>query len=427
MALRLAKLVAPAALAAAMLAATAAIPEALPKPPLKPGEVLAVTRNGCIMIATPSVAVGRTKFIEQAARIEWRGPCRNGLVHGAGQIAYHPPDGGQVYPYADEFFHGRVSLVRRMDGRTVWGLGDGRYASLSDRGDVDAPVWRTSEEEAAGRHGTDLSVDKQSIQTSVGSCYGGACTYEIVQYDSTSEPTRVTRTPCPNPNSYVGCEALWRDLAAPLIASYRVLRAEVERREPGWRAELVALNAARDARFAALDAASDAAFARSQAAAEAESGKAGRDFKAKLTTANAGQLFAMADEFERAGDTDKAGQALRALLTRFPDHGLAVTAAQRLTALPAATSPVGVCNAPAEEARHGMELRAAMDRIPASNAVGKYEAILMTMQRSAGAWSRCPTHPSSPAKLRTYRTAYVEAARKCAMISPTGACTPNLH
>lgn len=48
---------------------------------------------------------------------------------------------------------------------------------------------------------------------------------------------------------------------------------------------------------------------------------------------NAGQLFAKADELSSSGDTAKAREVLRALVSRFPDHPLAAQAANQLSNL----------------------------------------------------------------------------------------------
>jgi len=66
-------------------------------------------------------------------------------------------------------------------------------------------------------------------------------------------------------------------------------------------------------------------------------------FRSELAALNAGQLFALADELRDAGKADLARQALRALVSRFPDHPLASQAATSLAGAsiktPAATTP----------------------------------------------------------------------------------------
>jgi hypothetical protein len=64
-------------------------------------------------------------------------------------------------------------------------------------------------------------------------------------------------------------------------------------------------------------------------------------FKTDLAGMNVGQLFALADELQAAGRTDPARQAMRALVTRFPDHPLATQAAANLSGASAkAPSPI---------------------------------------------------------------------------------------
>jgi hypothetical protein len=70
--------------------------------------------------------------------------------------------------------------------------------------------------------------------------------------------------------------------------------------------------------------------------AKAAAEKAYRDSLAQM---NAGQLFAKADELSSAGDSVKAREVLRALISRFPDHPLATTAAQQMSKLAEAAAP----------------------------------------------------------------------------------------
>lgn len=53
---------------------------------------------------------------------------------------------------------------------------------------------------------------------------------------------------------------------------------------------------------------------------------------------NAGQLFAKADELSSQGDTAKAREVLCSLVSRFPDHPLAATAAQQMATMSAASA-----------------------------------------------------------------------------------------
>lgn len=63
-------------------------------------------------------------------------------------------------------------------------------------------------------------------------------------------------------------------------------------------------------------------------AAPAESDEA---YRRKLDTLGVGELFALADEMKQVGQGARMRQALRALLSRLPDHALAKTATEQLS------------------------------------------------------------------------------------------------
>jgi hypothetical protein len=60
--------------------------------------------------------------------------------------------------------------------------------------------------------------------------------------------------------------------------------------------------------------------------------------RAEIAKMNAGQLFAKADELSSQGDTAKARETLRMLISKFPDHPLVAPAAQQLATMSAASS-----------------------------------------------------------------------------------------
>jgi hypothetical protein len=135
-----------------------------------------------------------------------------------------------------------------------------------------------------------------------------------------------------------GCEALWSQVGADIIARARPVVAETEAREATLHARLDPVYAKTEQQIAIrkqqqLDAALAAQVTAAQAAA-AEQVK----FKASLKLLGAGQLFAKADEWRRAGDIDKANDALRALIERFPNSPLAGVAAQQLAGSSGATA-----------------------------------------------------------------------------------------
>ena len=78
---------------------------------------------------------------------------------------------------------------------------------------------------------------------------------------------------------------------------------------------------------------SDVARRKAELAEQAgrEKAAAAAAFDSSLERAAVGELFAIADELKSKGDTQRAREALRKLLSRFPDHRLAPVAAGMLT------------------------------------------------------------------------------------------------
>lgn len=74
-------------------------------------------------------------------------------------------------------------------------------------------------------------------------------------------------------------------------------------------------------------------------AAAAKEAEAISAFRNTINAMNAGQLFAKADELSNSGDSAKAREVFRALVSRFPDHPLAATAAQQMSKLTEAAVP----------------------------------------------------------------------------------------
>lgn len=70
----------------------------------------------------------------------------------------------------------------------------------------------------------------------------------------------------------------------------------------------------------------------------AEEARAAKAYRDSLNTMNPGQLFAKADELTSQGDQTRAREVLRTLISRFPNHALASTAAEQMAAASAAES-----------------------------------------------------------------------------------------
>ncbi len=76
---------------------------------------------------------------------------------------------------------------------------------------------------------------------------------------------------------------------------------------------------------------------RVQAAAIAK-GNADKAFKESIAKLNAGELFVLATKLDREGNADNALEARSALVSRFPNHPLAATAAQQMAATSSGSS-----------------------------------------------------------------------------------------
>ncbi|MBX7250327.1 MAG: hypothetical protein K1X35_14945 [Caulobacteraceae bacterium] len=415
-----------------------ALTEGVPPPPLRPGEFVVVLADGCsLIVGGPSVTPPDKRQETRAyyAQASWRGECRGGLVHGNG-VLVQPAQGVDVNV---EFVFGRgvyqgKSRSRGVFRQRLWSTLDGRMALITDENEFENPVWYIEGSSSGPDEGpTKITVGSRTTYPNVESCPSSAppsCRPKYsIRTDDYSDQNEPADTPCPNPRTSVGCEVLWRQIAAPYFAEFREIRAQAERDEADSRARLIAeltpLNAAREARLAALDAEGRQAMARTRAAAQADAGESDQQFQAQLSRASAGQLFILGDEAARGGDNGKALKAWQALITRFPDHALSAQAAQRLATLGPATGQA--CDAAAQEARLTAGLTAAMGRIPRSNAVWQLESVMWTADQAAAAYARCPTLSNSQAKVNNYTTVYLKAARRCAQASRTGSCAAQMH
>jgi hypothetical protein len=472
---RLAGVFVAASVALGLFAIGPARTQSIPAPPLLPGEAIYTTSGGCAMIfhqpanQTPEQ---RESTRDYWAKSTWRGPCRYGLAHGAGNL--HGPEyvnngwvqsaNGSVMPYT--YFYGRIL------GKVVAG---GEYPSISyfsldgraanrDPGDPLTPRW--SDTYAAQSH---ISADGWSASTYSTTCYADTARFANCTGDGYKvygmwiyRPGETQGTPptiwCPNPTTTAGCEALWREQSGPVYAAYQAIQAEVERNYPAWQQQLMQLNAPREAQLAAIENARKAEEARQLAEAAAAADRADKAFKAKLATGNAGQLFALADELRAEGDTDKARQVLRALVSRFPDHPLSANAANQLSqmgsstspsspghsaaaspatsygaapsaATPAATPAAGVSEAAckAEGDRLAAVLQASNART-ANNVVYQMESLMYVLTTMADASDRiCPRTREYTDAAAAFRQKAREVRQTCAAMSSTGDCSATLH
>ena len=308
--------------------------------------------------------------------VVWSGDCPNGLAHGLGTLVRRD----QLAALIDlkfEYFYGR-SLSRSLrPGRST----GARVLGYSLAGQVHAtiPAWRDPFVPRFGKWGDDITSTQlslirtaQGVQSTFDSAELLPCTVleekprgcsseknftvpaiSVMTFKDKAHQT--TRTQCPDLRDGKNCAALWQQIAGPLIAEMQPLIAQAEADDQARRKRYADLNAmyvlnarimqmAHEAqgqkdieRRKAAAAEGAAAEKKKREAAEAESlakqQQADREFKAKLSKLNAGQLYVMADELKAAGKTAQAREALHALITRFPDHALAANAATMLATL----------------------------------------------------------------------------------------------
>ena len=148
-----------------------------------------------------------------------------------------------------------------------------------------------------------------------------------------------------------------------------------------------------------------------EAAAQAE-----QQFRASLQTMNPGQLFAKADELNAQGDRNRSREVLRTLVSRFPDHALAATAARQLsgeTGASPAPSGASTTNSAPRSAGGALSAKACSDmkqaviatKVPSNASVTTSMEIVMFMTKTtldmiAG---NCPTEGATPAQIEAER------------------------
>ncbi len=456
----------------AILQVAPAWTQSVPPPPLLPGEQFAKTGSGCGVVFRPDPDPAKA---EQSRlfylKMEWRGECRNGLAHGTGYLvgpgysasggelpARSQPNGDATPAFFGRFF-GSYDY-RSLNSRYHVTL-DGRAGSAT-LGDPLQPVWS---DEYSRR--TTVSAEGWIVMPYMTTCSGETPAIQGCTSDNNFKIYVIWRwrpadggSPnairCPNPKTYVGCEALWREIVAPVYANYQALGAEIERDAPAWRQQLTNLNAPREAQIAALETSRREAQARQQAEAQAAAEKAEKDFQTSLATGNPGQLFALADELQAAGERDRARQVLRALVSKFPSHPLAVTAAQQLSqmasgaspgasasaasssSLPAASAPAATSYRPPSSGMNEAACKAEVDRLAnvlnasqprnAGNSIRQMETLMFVLKAMADTTdAMCPRTQVYIDASAGFRKTYNDTARTCGQVSSQGACTARLH
>lgn len=366
--------------------ALAQAPPPTDSPPLLPGEILFRTANDCfVIIDEVGIKAPSTPESVRAytAKMLWSGVCKDGLAEGKGvlgsaaTIAALKVDTGNTWEEASHGrFTGRVgigdngvnhmpTIIYRLENaiatlpatdtpyRPVWSKNPGQSDTFTALVSPDGLVY-----EATSRR---CWIDRARFKK----CSDGYVVYGVRVWRFSHPDGHETTLPevegqifwCPEPKTTAGCEALWNEKTAEAVSQINAFLERFNSAALAKERRLTELNATWPAKYAALeerrraDAQREAARAQAQRDAEARRLAAERDleaktFQTKLSTSNAGQLFSLADELASKGEVDKARQTLRALISRFPDHPLAATAAQQMAGV--APSAASGASAPAQ-------------------------------------------------------------------------------
>lgn len=454
---------------------------ALP-PPMDADEIMVQTQT-CAFIFKTSPALDVAKTRADWAKLTWDGPCRYGLAHGKGMFGEPQTLAslrGMNVSVESEAYYGRLlpgSVTRQADGRIERMVtANGASASMRSLGATYAPVWGPSADPGAG---SQLTIYENNDFTAVAT-WSQTCQW----YDQnkmtpeerlankgcrsetqhriymiwvfTKNDTKGRHFYCPDVRSPVGCEGVWQGQVSSLIPRAQTIEAQSRMQAGEIRARVDGLMRDYESRLAAAESARRQAEANRIAEQRAAVERADEAFRQGLATKNAGELFALADEQRAAGDNDKARAALRALVSRYPDHPLAVTAAQQMSSMGSAgpqggsggagtasystpglarpnppsappTTAGGSCaNAEAEEERLGQQAYQSGQKFP-GEVVRPMESLLWAVGGIIKMYESCPSHPNAAAKLQTYRKLYNDTMTTCGQMSSVGRCTARLH
>lgn len=323
------------------------------------------------------------------ADLVWSGACPNGLAHGFGallpraQLLSKVDWVSELIDSEQEYAYGReLKTFREPDSQAASMVY--RYVDASTH--VQIPAWPDPFVPRWGDAYNDEPATRLQVMTSIPSATDGkndvriesvtaarfgcmrltgdkprGCSYDndfivyLIQISTYAGAMKTEETLCPDPRSSTRCGELWQRIAGPYIDRIKATRDAVLAQNAARTSELAKLNTthvlnwrisdmarqaeaqkAQQQRQAAAHAA-EAQVAKEKAAAADAAKKAEektqRDFKNKIATLNAGQLYVWADELKVAGKPQQAREVLRAIIARFPNHALAANAAAALTAL----------------------------------------------------------------------------------------------
>jgi hypothetical protein len=183
-----------------------------------------------------------------------------------------------------------------------------------------------------------------------------------------------------------------------------------------------------------------------QQRAREQAAQAEQQFRTSLQAMNPGQLFARSDELNAQGDKARAREVQRTLVSRFPDHPLAATAAQQMAGGAGTGSSAGTSTASAAPARpaggrlssqacEAMKQTVIATKVPPNASITASQETVMFMTKTVLDMidGNCPTEPGvTPAQIEAERKLrqqqYAAAESACNAVQAGGRrCTPQVH
>lgn len=255
-------------------------------PSMYPDEMYAITKNGCgVIIGRPIREEGVEIERKRVAESNWTGACRGALAEGWGELQhpkFHEWQGMLEFEYflgrqLGDYYRKRGTQVKPSEQLERWIAAEKRrYLELA------LPVEERQETKLRAAAIRQAAIDARALA--------------IEQATDAAERAAL--------------EAEARRIAA---------------------AEAAALEAAETKKLAKIAEAQREVQARVEAVAAAKT-KAAKAFQSSLAKLNAGELFVLATKLARDSNADDALEARSALVSRFPNHPLAATAAQQMAA-----------------------------------------------------------------------------------------------
>ncbi len=321
---------------------------------LRPGEYLAKTREGCNVITDEPHPSRKEAFAAVWARFTWEGVCSEGMALGPGKLISRTENGETVSITEGWQLIGRwigLSVVTNLFPGASYGSktevfywdgeGYGRNVVRSE------PLEARKERPWPSVSYLPRDRSQRVYYSLFGSCGANAqpCVSEWKPPYPPVADASAGRTELYCNGS---CGNLWVEKAGPIITAFDTFAKThaadvaavkqalepllVQRRREAVEAEAQARRKAVEAEVEAKRKAAQAELA-VQAEVQRkrdEAARAEQQFRASLQTMNPGQLFAKADELSAQGDSARAREVQRALMSRFPNHSLAATAASQM-------------------------------------------------------------------------------------------------